>query len=157
MNSRDLLIDTHSHIPPAGALEALAAEDAERRVNGAPHSIAEIVAHLDFWQSWFHRRCEGVDEPPAQTAAVGWPAAVPGSWPDLRERFLSGLERIAVIGASGGDRPISPPIQFPPLARYTVSDALVHVSNHNAHHLGQIILLRQILGRWPPPSGSFTW
>jgi uncharacterized damage-inducible protein DinB len=157
MNSRELLIDTHSHIPAAGALEALTAEDAERHVHGAPHSIAEIVAHLDFWQSWFCRRCEGVDEPVAQTAGVGWPAVGPGSWPRHRERFLSGLERMTAIGASGGERAISPPIQFPPLARYTVSDALVHVATHNAHHLGQIILLRQVIGRWPPPSGSFTW
>jgi hypothetical protein len=35
--------------------------------------------------------------------------------------------------------------------------ALVHVANHNAHHLGQIVLLRQLMGRWPPPSGSWTW
>jgi hypothetical protein len=28
---------------------------------------------------------------------------------------------------------------------------------HNAHHLGQIILLRQLFGAWPPPSGRFTW
>ena len=155
MNSRDFLIDTHAHIPPAQALEGLSPEDAERRVTGAPHSIAEIVAHLDFWQGWFRRRCEGIDEPPAAPAAVGWPA--PDSWPRLRERFLSGVEEVAALGASGQDRPLSPPIQFPPLARYTVGDALVHVASHNAHHLGQIILLRQILGRWPPPSGSFTW
>jgi uncharacterized damage-inducible protein DinB len=28
---------------------------------------------------------------------------------------------------------------------------------HNSHHLGQVVLLRQILGAWPPPSGSYTW
>jgi uncharacterized damage-inducible protein DinB len=157
MNSRELLIDTHAYMPPAGALEGLSAEYAERRVDGAPHTIAEIVAHLDFWQSWFCRRCEGVDEPPARSAAEGWPAVARGSWPDVREKFRSGLERIAVIGDGGGDRPISPAIQFPPLAQYTVRDALIHVASHNAHHVGQIILLRQIMGRWPPPSGSFTW
>jgi hypothetical protein len=79
-------------------------------VDGAPHTIAEIVAHLDFWQSWFCRRCEGIDEPPAKSAAIGWPDPARGSWPDLREKFRSGLERIAELGASGGDRPISPPI-----------------------------------------------
>ena len=33
----------------------------------------------------------------------------------------------------------------------------VLVATHNAHHLGQVILLRQLLGAWPPPAGSWTW
>jgi hypothetical protein len=28
---------------------------------------------------------------------------------------------------------------------------------HNPHDLGQVVLLRQMLGAWPPPSGSYTW
>jgi len=28
---------------------------------------------------------------------------------------------------------------------------------HNSHHLGQVVLLRLMLGAWPPPSGSYTW
>jgi hypothetical protein len=27
----------------------------------------------------------------------------------------------------------------------------------NAHHFDQAIRLRQIMGAWPPPSGSWTW
>ncbi len=53
--------------------------------------------------------------------------------------------------------PIAPPIEFPPLANFTIRDALVHMASHNAHHLGQVIILRQIMGLWPPPSGSYTW
>ena len=26
-----------------------------------------------------------------------------------------------------------------------------------AYHLGRIVLLRQLLGAWPPASGGFTW
>ncbi len=28
---------------------------------------------------------------------------------------------------------------------------------HNSCHLGQIVLLRRLLGSWPPPSGGDTW
>ncbi len=28
---------------------------------------------------------------------------------------------------------------------------------HNSYHLGQIFLLRQLQGSWPPPSGGNTW
>lgn len=156
---RELLIQTLAYIPPANALDGLSAADAERRLERANHSIAELVAHLHFWQSWFCSRCEGKHEPMVASASQGWPAVAPGSWPELRQRFLDGLERAAALGEgpARADAAVAPAIEFPPLARYTVRDALVHVAQHNAHHLGQIILLRQLMGLWPPPSGSWTW
>jgi uncharacterized damage-inducible protein DinB len=159
MNLRELLIEPVSHIPPARALEGLALDDAHRRVTGANHSIAELVAHLIFWQEWFCERCAGVQVPMPQAAALGWPEVTYGTWPDLEQRFLEGLERAASYGRpeSRLDEMITPAIEFPPLGRYSVRDVLVHIAHHNAHHLGQIILLRQLLGSWPPPAGSYTW
>lgn len=146
-------------MPPAQVLDGLAVEGAHRRPAGAAHSIAEIVAHLAFWQSWFVSRCNGVAEPMVQTAHAGWPAAPDGTWPDIHQRFLDGLHRAATLAGSAAAlaRPIAPPIEFPPLTQYTISDALVHIASHNAHHLGQVILLRQLSGFWPPPAGSWTW
>ena len=152
-------IETFAHIPPAQAIAGLSAADAERRVSGVNHSIAEIVAHVTFWATWFCDRCDGTNAPMVASAATGWPPVTPGSWPDVQERFLSALERAAVIGedeARLASR-IAPPIEFPPLARYTVRDGVVHTAQHSAHHLGQVIVLRQMMGLWPPPSGSFTW
>ena len=159
MNARHLLVQTHAHIPPANAVDGLPSADAERRIRGANHSIAEIVAHLLFWQTWFTHRINGIHEPMVQSAALGWPAVTPGSWPDLRAAYLDGLERLASIGddASRLDAPLTPPIEFPPLAHFTTRDALIHVATHNAHHLGQIIVLRQTMGQWPPPGGGWTW
>jgi uncharacterized damage-inducible protein DinB len=156
---RELLIDTLAHIAPARALESLTADDAERRLPGASHSIAEIVAHIDFWQRWFCARCEGSGEPMIAKAALGWPAVPAGSWKDLEQRFLNGLERAAALGSDTAalSAPVTPAIEFPPIANFTIRDALVHVAHHNAHHLGQVIVLRQLMGLWPPPSGSWTW
>jgi uncharacterized damage-inducible protein DinB len=159
MAVRELLIDTLAHIPPASALDRLTLEEAERRVPGANHSIAEIVAHMNFWMTWFCHRCEGVDAPMVTSAANGWPAVASGSWPEIHRQFLNILERAAALGDDPArlESPIAPPIEFPPLAQYTIRDALVHVANHNAHHLGQVIVLRQVMGLWPPPAGSWTW
>jgi uncharacterized damage-inducible protein DinB len=156
---RELLTDTLAYIPPVRALESLSTDAAERRVAGSSHSIAEIVAHLDFWQRWFVSRCEGIDEPMVTSAADGWPGVTPGSWTAVETRFRAGLERAAALGddESRLDRSITPAIQFPPIARYTIRDALVHIATHNAHHLGQVVVLRQVMGLWPPPSGSYTW
>lgn len=99
MDVRELLIDTLAHIAPAGALEHLTPDEAERRVPGSTHSIAEIVAHMDFWASWFCSRCEGTPEPMVTSAATGWPAVAPNTWPERHRQFLSTLERAAALGA----------------------------------------------------------
>lgn len=157
MDARELLVETSPSIAPARALEALSTGQAEHR-HGSLHTIAEIVAHLAFWQDWFRGRCEGAAGPMPASASQGWPPPAAGSWPAVRARFLEGLDSLVAMAERQDDaRVIAPPIEFPPLAGYTVGDVLVHVSNHNAHHLGQVIVLRQLMGAWPPPSGSWTW
>lgn len=158
MHVRELLTAPVAYMAPVNVLDGLSASDAESRVGALPHSIAGIVAHAAFWQDWFRARCAGRDAPIVQSAALGWPEVAPGSWTDLRERFLAGLDALVALGeTTPADRRLSPAIEFPPLAEYTVGDALVHVASHNAHHLGQVIVLRQLQGTWPPPSGSWTW
>jgi uncharacterized damage-inducible protein DinB len=157
MNLHEFLTSPVAYMPPARAVEGLSAELAERRPERVTHSVAEIVAHLSFWQQWFHARCLGQPVPMASSASVGWPAVAAGSWPVVQADFLKGLD--AVAGLADGDitRRLSPSIEFPPLAEYTIGDVLVHVSTHNGHHLGQVIVVRQLLGAWPPPAGSWTW
>ena len=159
MNARELLLEPFEFLAPERALDGLAPDLAERRLEGANHSIAEIVAHMTFWQDWFSRRGAGEDAPMIAHAAEGWPAVAPGSWLIVRQHLLDGLSGLVAWADAAGDLeiPLAPPIQFPPLAHYSRRDALVHVANHNAHHLGQVILLRQLLGTWPPPGGGWTW
>jgi len=156
---RELLKDTFAYIQPAVALDDLAADDAMRKVAGAPHCVAEIVAHLAFWQAWFLARCNGEGRPMVAAAADGWPDVDAAGWIPLRARFLHGLDAAVALSedAARVERPISPAIDFPPLAAYTVRDALTHTAVHNAHHLGQVVTLRQMMGRWPPPAGPWTW
>jgi uncharacterized damage-inducible protein DinB len=155
MNLTHLLVETYVHMPPAQMLSDLTGADATSKPGRAPHSVIEIVAHLHFWQSWFLKRCRGEAEPMVERAKLGWPPA--GDWNTVRDQFLAGLQEADAL--SGGDltRPISPAIDFPPMAQYTLGDVLTHIAVHNAHHLGQVVLIRQMLGVWPPPSGSWTW
>lgn len=159
MDAKELLISPLAHMPPAGILNGLSGEQSAVRLSGASHSVVEILAHIVHWQSWFLQRCAGVAIPPVPEASLGWPAASAQEWGPLCERFLQGLDQAAEIGLDKAAcaRRIDPSIEFPPLAEYTIADAITHIAMHNAHHLGQIITLRQILGAWPPPDGSYTW
>ena len=159
MAIRELLLDTFVHMPPALALSDLDASDAVRAPAEGLHSIAAILAHMEYWQAWFLDRLEGQSRAMAASAAEGWPSVSAAEWPHLLGRFEGGLAHAAALGGDAErlDTPLSPPVDFPPLAHYTVRDALTHVAQHNSHHLGQIILVRQLLGRWPPPQGAWTW
>jgi len=159
MDASELLISPIAHMPPARVLDVLSSAQSGVRLAGASHSVVEIVAHMTFWQSWLLERCAGLATPLAAKASLGWPAATAGDWEPVREGFLEGLQRALKIAVeeSAGVRRIDPTIEFPPLANYTIADAITHIAIHNAHHLGQIITLRQIMGAWPPPEGSWTW
>lgn len=159
MNLRHLLTDTFAFMPPHNILADLSDPEATRRIENSPHSVAEVVAHMKFWQAWFLQRCQGQAEPMAASATLGWPDAPAGSWSTLLEDFLRDLEAAAALSDQQENlaKPIEPAIDFPPLAGYTIGEALMHIACHNAHHFGQIITLRQMAGKWPPPAGSWTW
>ena len=159
MPIREFLLDTIAHKPPLEVLEAIAPGEAVRAPAEGLHSIAAILAHMEFWQSWSLDRCEGRPVPIVAHAEMGWPDVSLEGWPALLTRFEAGLVRAAAIGDDLARlaQPVTPPIEFLPLAHYTVHDALIHIAQHNSHHLGQIITTRQLLRSWPPPSGSFTW
>lgn len=159
MSIREMLLEPLVHMPPLHALDAIPPESAVRSPVEGLHSVAEILAHMEFWQAWFLGRCQGTALPMVTSAAAGWPEVSAEEWSALVERFGAGLLRAAEMGEDQArlSRPVTPAIEFGPLAHYTVRDALVHVAQHNSHHLGQIITTRQLLQAWPPPSGSFTW
>jgi uncharacterized damage-inducible protein DinB len=154
-----MLIDTHAYMPPAQILEGLPEQDAMRRISNMEHSIAGILAHVEYWQSWFLKRCRGEAALFPASAALGWPVVLPGTWTAVHQRFLSGLQEAAAFELQPEllEKSIHPSIEFPPVADYTIRDALIHIATHNSHHLGQIVTLRQFIGAWPPPSGSWTW
>ncbi len=159
MRLTSLLRGAHAYLSPTAALEGLSAAHAASRPEGVPHSIAEIVAHMAFWQEWFLDRCDGRAVLSPASAGLGWPKVNDGDWDVARERFEAGFSRALTL-ADDMDRvarPITPPIEVDFLAGYTAGDALTHLALHNAHHVGQVITIRQLRGSWPPPAGSWTW
>ena len=159
MHIRELVLETYVHLAPLKMLEDLSGADAVRPPAAHMHSVAGLVAHMEFWQHWFLQRCRGVATPMPSHAADGWPDVSAAGWDSLRARFEAGLHEVIALGeqTDGLAEPVAPAIEMPSMATYSRQDALVHIAQHNSHHLGQVVSARQVLGLWPPRAGSWTW
>lgn len=149
--------------PPAFILEGLAPDLAHRVPGGAPHSIYEELWHITFWQQITLDWIAGIETPFPPSPVDGFPTVLDSEreyWDQLRERFFAGNQQ-AVAVARDQSR-LDAPVRCPsrpghPVRIMTVRDQLESLGAHNAYHFGRIVLLRQLLGAWPPPSGGFRW
>ena len=164
IDDRDLLIGLLSggggFHGAAAVLDGLTTEQAHAKPHDLPHSIAEIVAHMCYWQEWFSRCAAEGFTSIAEHAADGWPAVARDGWEALHARYLHAIDvakQIAATSTSLGDPLIPPGVQIPFLTRDSKGSGILHAVVHNGHHLGQIVTMRQLIGAWPPPAGSMTW
>jgi len=158
-----ILIGDSAHTSPAIILEALSSESAHRAIPGAPHTIYEELWHIAFWQQITLDWVAGVETPFPKHASDGFPSesqAAKEDWNQLRQRFFHGNREATAAAADAErlDRPILCPSRpGAPDRVMTVREQLESLGAHNAYHFGRIVLLRQLQGAWPPPSGGFTW
>lgn len=152
-----------AHTPPPHILENVSEGLAHTRIAGAPHSIYAEVWHAAYWQEVMLGRVHGQGTPSPEHNAMSFPdeAAVRAeAWTDLCRRFLGGVNEAAAI-ADGDAQKLENVVLCPspsnPARRMTVREQLESFAAHNAYHLGRVVLLRQLLGNWPPPSGGLTW
>lgn len=145
---------------PAVVLEGLTEQQATAKPHRLPHSIAEIVSHMCYWQDFFNQIAEEGFRAFPQHAEEGWPAMQAGGWDALRDRFLASValtQQLALHCDKLDEKLLPVDFPLPFWQRESVGSGLLHAAMHNSHHLGQIVTLRQLLGLWPPQAGSMTW
>jgi uncharacterized damage-inducible protein DinB len=159
------LIGDSAHTPPSHIVENLADELAHRRMAGAPHTVYEELWHAAFWQKQALDRIHGVETSFPEHNDLTFPSEEQKraeTWASLRARFLAGAEESAVIASgpqSGELERMVGCLSAPghPIRHMTVREQLESTAGHNGYHLGRVVLLRQMMGSWPPPSGGLTW
>jgi hypothetical protein len=143
----------NAHLNPRNAVEDLTVEIAGREIPGSPHTIWQILKHINFWQERFISYIIDESSAPVLTAKEGW--SFPKS-PDNEDEVKREIEKFnstlnEVLGFS--ESKLSEKAQ-----KYKSSfDALQAMASHISYHIGEIVILRRIAGYWPPPSGGDTW
>jgi len=159
----EVLTGDSAHTAPAILLEGLGSEAAHQAVAGSPRTIYEELWHIAFWQQVTLDWVREIETPYPIHAADGFPTeaeAAGESWHELRKRFFAGNREAGAVAMDSEHlyvEVVCPSRPGMPVRVMTVREQLESLGAHNAYHFGRIVLLRQMQGLWPPPSGGFSW
>jgi uncharacterized damage-inducible protein DinB len=156
----ELLRGKGAHADPVACVEDLAPELAARHVEGFPHSIAELVFHMNYWMDYELRRVRGEKPPHPDHNSASFPS--PGAafssedWNSLRTSFARLLADFAELAKSSEEnmqRQVESLHERDKQIASTLEASLWQVVVHNSYHVGQVVMLRQALNAWPPRGG----
>ncbi|MGA9527986.1 MAG: DinB family protein [Terriglobales bacterium] len=173
---RELIYGKGAHVDPVACVEDLSAELAARRVTGYPHSICQIVLHMNYWMDYELRKIGGENPRNPDHAIESWPQppeptdergkddargkSADSGWEAARQHFIEDLAKLASLAdsdASTLDRLVSDVSPEKVARQTTVRATLWQIMAHNSYHAGQIALLRRQFGSWPPARGGDSW
>ena len=160
----ELLHGRGAHADPIACVEDISADLAVRQVAGFPHSIGQLVFHMNYWMSYELRRIRGEKPAYPEHAAESWPTAgTPGDaqeWDRLRRDlawFLAQYAELAKSSAAEMQREIESAHEGDKKVAGTLEAVLWQMVAHNSYHVGQIAMIRRALGAWPPRGGGDSW
>jgi uncharacterized damage-inducible protein DinB len=167
MSSRVLIELLHgrgSHADPIACVEDLSAELATRHVAGFPHSIGQLVFHMNYWMDYELRRIRGqrpsYPEHNSESFLATLSLTDAKDWGQLRKRFADLLVDFSTLAKSSSaemQRQIESVHAGDTKTAGTLEAVLWQMVVHNSYHTGQIAMIRRMLGAWPPRGGGDTW
>jgi uncharacterized damage-inducible protein DinB len=156
----ELLRGKGAHADPVACVDDLAAELAARHVEGFPHSIADLVFHMNYWMDYELRRVRGEKPAHPEHNEESFPTAGTAfsseDWNSLRTSFarlLADFAALAKSSESDMQRQIESLRERDKQIASTLEASLWQVVVHNSYHVGQVVMLRQALNAWPPRGG----
>ncbi len=154
-----LLRGEGAHVDPLACVEDLSEDLALQRIDGFPHSIADLVFHMNYWMNYELKRIRGETPKYPEHNAESFPSTAQ-NWEHLKHDFswfiaefvkLAGSQRVEL------DRQIESVHEGDKKVPSTLEAVLWQMVVHNSYHVGQIATVRRALGVWPPKAGGDTW
>src|SRR5690348_12487559 len=153
---KELLRGKGAHVDPIACLEDISAGVASQRAAGCPHSIGQLVFHMNYWMNYELRRIRGERPKYPEHNSESFPAAaaVDGEeWDRLRRDFAWFLAEYAKLAESSSlemERELESVQEGEQKVSGSLESVLWQMVAHNSYHAGQIALIRRALGAWPP-------
>ncbi|MGH9558276.1 MAG: DinB family protein, partial [Bryobacteraceae bacterium] len=138
-----------AHADFDSAIKGLPADLRGKRPRGAPHSPWELLEHMRLAQFDILDFCRNPEYVGRKWPDDYWPksAAPPSTsaWTKSVRAFREDLEAMCELVAN----PIKDLFaRIPRGEEQTVLREALLVADHNAYHLGQLVLVRRLLGAW---------
>lgn len=160
----ELLHGKGAHVNPIACIEDLSVELAAKHVPGFPHSIAQLVFHMNYWMSYELRRIRGEHPNYPQHSAESFPTSDAPLDTKLWDRFrrdmawcIAEFTGLAQLPPNELSRPIESAHEGDKNVAGTLEAVITQMVAHNSYHIGQIAMIRQMLKAWPPNAGGDTW
>ncbi len=121
------------------ALMDLSPEQATAVPKGCPRSIATTVFHMWFWQDRWLQQIAGTELEPFKGDDSDFAEVAPDGWIKIRDQFL--VDFGEMLQRSTHVAVFDKPTQFGD----TVEVIFLRAALHASYHIGQIVLIRQML------------
>ncbi len=131
------------------AVEGIPAKSRGRRPKGSPHSPWQLLEHLRICQRDILDFCRNPDYVELKFEDY-WPRGISpptaSAWDESVAAFRRDRRALKKLAA---DPAVDLFAEIPHGTGQTYIRELVLVADHNAYHVGQLVLLRRLLGAWP--------
>ncbi|MBD3165122.1 hypothetical protein GF324_00830 [bacterium] len=180
--AQDVLLGSHTHVSVGVVFQGLTYEEAGLSVDNAPYTIWQLLCHMQYWQEKLVKHLRGIEEVSwPERSVYGWVQEKgPTSeeeWSETVVRFLSTMhEAVELIETMEVNWSAHLQRELDRKRRQSLSPStknlekdqdraavpsmlqvVCDLGSHTNYHLGQIVLLRRLLGLWPPPDGGASW
>lgn len=163
MTKKDFLIDQFTSnydtdgwfVALKNAVRNLTAEQANWKVENLDNSIWEILTHLNYYNKAYLERFKGVDYVyPANDndeTFSGAENASEDAWQAEIEKFDSIMNEWRDLLESADEAKFDEAVSATNKSLWAT--LISHINTHNAHHGGQIVLIRKLQGSWDASKG----
>lgn len=109
--------------------------------DGKNHSVGQLMQHLVFWNSQSLARIKG--EHPAQPEDNNETFKFdPKQWNNIAKQFDEVMTNLESQVSSADDAKLQ-----------KIASTVARIAQHNAYHIGEIVMVRKAQGSWNPDSG----
>ncbi|HEX6911898.1 MAG TPA: DinB family protein [Longimicrobium sp.] len=138
-----------AHATFAAAVEGIPPEMRGRQAQGLPYSPWQLVEHLRITQRDILDFCRDPKYQEIRWPDDYWPSSIeppsPTAWDDAITAYHADLDALKALASDEG---VDLFARIPHGTGQTYLRELLLVADHTAYHVGQLVLVRRLLGIW---------